>query len=228
MSAFKDLPTGCDYEGTVYFLDNMIPTGFPFCEVPPFIEPVFVPRLPEIIIPDIAPPDVCRCIEFNVEHSIQSINIPNPIIDFTIAARVDEETGEVDCCEQIFDINLNIQIPLAAHYTGLWASRCNGSGQICVKYGVYHIPGWGWFGYPGNDEDEEECISCSSEKCVYLKVQVQRDDPWEFVASLKCETPNPDEEDGVFWVRIACNTDCPDSCRQEQYGVVLIPTTIFG
>lgn len=85
-------------------VDLSLPTGFPVCTVPSFTHPDLVIRTPEIIVPDLAPPDICRCITYNTTSTIEVTSAP-PAVTLSIT-RVND-----DCCQQVFNVALDITIP---------------------------------------------------------------------------------------------------------------------
>jgi hypothetical protein len=98
------------------------PDDFPFpplalCTIPDFTTPTMVIHIPEIIPPDISPPELCHCFTFNVTHSITLGSSPpaadcigdsdsqQPKIDFNIQRLTQ------DCCDMAFSVNLDLDIP---------------------------------------------------------------------------------------------------------------------
>jgi len=98
------------------------PDDFPFpplalCTIPDFTTATMVLHIPEILPPDISPPELCHCFTFNVTHSITLGSSPpaadcigdsdsqQPKIDFNIQRLTQ------DCCDMAFSVNLDLDIP---------------------------------------------------------------------------------------------------------------------
>lgn len=96
---------------TVYTMNidvsTFIPFTLPFCSVPPFTEPTFVPREPEPVSPDLVLPDLCQCITHEV-----TVNKIFGVLeaDATFAVRV-TRTDSGDCCDQQFLIDVDLATP---------------------------------------------------------------------------------------------------------------------
>lgn len=111
---------------TVYTMDidvsTFIPYTLPFCSVPPFTEPTFVPREPEPVSPDLALPDLCQCITHDV-----TINRVFGVLadDATFDIRV-TRTDDGDCCDQQFLLDVDLKIPCTPFELNCNASIDNG------------------------------------------------------------------------------------------------------
>lgn len=96
---------------TMYSMDidvsTFIPYTLPFCSVPDFTEPTFVPRLPEQVAPDLIMPDLCQCITHEVTIN-RVFGVANA--DGTFAVRITRVDGG-DCCDQQFLLDADLQIP---------------------------------------------------------------------------------------------------------------------
>jgi len=118
------LPFDMTGDCTMFTMDidvsNFIPEDLPFCSIPTFTTPTFVPREPEILSPDIMIPDIHDKYSFFpgitcLDLSMMGDGIIYEGDEFTAQFNVDHialacpEEGTPDICE--FNYNFDIQVP---------------------------------------------------------------------------------------------------------------------
>ena len=84
---------------------GFIPEELPFCTIPPFTNPTFVPREPELVPPDVMLPDICRCFTFEYTSDVEIGGTGTPGLDLSIHRSTD------NCCELAFSVFLDGNIP---------------------------------------------------------------------------------------------------------------------
>ncbi len=101
-----DLPEGC----TPITFEMGVLDELPLCDIPEFSDPEHVARVPEVNPPDVAPPDLCLCIDVDVTGEADII----PDGDAVSASGTwkKKKVNEVeDCCDGEYELDLDIDIP---------------------------------------------------------------------------------------------------------------------
>lgn len=106
-SAFQ-VPSGCP----TIVVDTDFLGSLPFCSVPSFPDPTFAPRITPQLPPDIAPPDPCLCLSFDVT-GVERI---------ASRAKISMHVSHpgADCCDGLQVVSLFMDVPcmplsVAAH-----------------------------------------------------------------------------------------------------------------
>lgn len=97
------MPSGCP----VMTVDVDILGALPFCSVPSLADPVFAPKLPAVVVPDIAPPDTCLCLSLDVDMSMHVI----PSRHCSVHANFGKISRNADCCDGAYNLSLAIDVP---------------------------------------------------------------------------------------------------------------------
>ena len=85
---------------------GFIPDEFPFCSIPSFTDPTLVPREPEVVIPDIMLPDICRCWTYTLTKDIIIGEVGlEPYANWSIHRATD------DCCELVYSYYFTLHVP---------------------------------------------------------------------------------------------------------------------
>ena len=130
-----DVPVGCTWASrpqlpdvptclsvTAFTVPEYIPTYLPFCSIPPFTKPTFVPRELEVIVPDIALPDMCNCIvarrtSMPVSYGVSGTVLARPQFADRLTMYLSRVTR--DCCSPELGFDLLVPcLPLAVNAGG--------------------------------------------------------------------------------------------------------------
>ena len=96
-----DMPSGCPE----IVVETDILGSLPFCTLPSFANPTFMPKLPVPVAPDIAPPDACLCLSV-IATGRERIIASNGM---HLSAHMSKRGS--DCCEGVYNLSLFLDMP---------------------------------------------------------------------------------------------------------------------